>query len=385
VTEKANGKRQPRVMLVGLFPPAQGGVTTFLLNLVGSGLSEDYRFEAYSISRPPKKNVVDNWGYASFFRGGVRRMLVGLTLTAWRLLAFPCVVLARRIDLIQVQASDYQQFWEATLYVAMARALRRPVLMRLGGAFDLFYDGSSPTLKRLIARAIARPDMLIVQSEYWRGVLARVGRSDGVVVLNNFILEASIGNSRSKTPSSPTCLFIAGSEARRKGLDVLLDALDRLRTAGVGVRVVMIAVPPVAAERIAAAGFGDAIEMRGDLSRDEVLREMRRADIFLLPSFGEGFPNSLVEAMAQGMAAIVTPVGSVPEAIGEGGGALVVPAGDPAALAEAIGRLAGSPENCARMGVHNQDVIRARFTSSVVLSTLDGAYRRLLVAQSSPA
>ena len=372
-------------MLVGLFPPAQGGVTTFLLNLVGSNLAETYHFEAYSISRPPKKNVVDNWGYTSFFRGGIRRILFGLMLTAWRLLAFPWAVLARRIDVIQVQASDYQQFWEATLYVAMARALRRPVLMRLGGAFDIFYDGSSLALKRLIARAIALPDMLIVQSEYWRGVLARVGRSDGVIVLNNFILEASMGKNRPKAEAPPSCLFIAGSEARRKGLDVLLDALHRLRTAGVGVRVVMIAVPPVAAQRIAAAGFGDAIEMRGDLSRDEVLREMRRADIFLLPSFGEGFPNSLVEAMAQGMAAIVTPVGSVPEVIGEGGGALVVPAGDPDALAEAIGRLAGSPENCARMGARNQDVIRTRFTSSVVLSTLDGAYRRLLVAQNSPA
>jgi glycosyltransferase involved in cell wall biosynthesis len=377
---KAARREQPRIMLVGLFPPAQGGVTTFLLNLVGSSLAEKYCFEAYSISRPPKKNVVDNWGYAAFFRGGVRRIVVGLILTAWRLIAFPCVVLARRIDVIQVQASDYQQFWEATLYVAIARALRRPVLMRLGGAFDLFYEDSSPALKRLITRAIGFPDMLIVQSEYWRAVLARVGRTDGVIVLNNFILENAVGEERTSAGPSPNFLFIAGSEARRKGLDVLLDALHRLRAAGIRVRVVMIAVPPIAAKRIAAAGLGDTVEMRGDLSREEVLREMRRCEVFLLPSFGEGFPNSLVEAMAQGMAAVVTPVGSVPEVVGDGAGALVVPAGDSVALAEAVGRLAGSPETCARMGASNQNIIRTRFTSRVVLSTLDGAYRKLLLA-----
>jgi glycosyltransferase involved in cell wall biosynthesis len=372
-------------MLVGLFPPAQGGVTTFLLNLVGSNLAETYAFEAYTITRPPKKNVVDNWGYASFFRGGIRRIVIGLLLTAWRLLAFPYVVRRRRIDIIQVQASDYQQFWEAALYVMMALALRRPVLMRLGGAFDLFYTGSPPSMKRLIERVIKLPDMLIVQSEYWREVVARVGREAGVIVLNNFILENSIGQGRATPDTPPTCLFIAGSEARRKGLDVMLDALRRLREDGASVRVLMIAVPPVAAERIETAGFGGMVVMREHLSREEVLREMRRSTIFLLPSFGEGFPNSLVEAMAQGMAAIVTPVGSIPEVLGDGAGAIVVPAGDPDALAKAIARLSAAPDCCARMGAHNKAIVKTRFTADAVLATLDGAYRKLLFARSRAA
>ena len=382
---QAAERSPPRIMLVGLFPPARGGVTTFLLNLVGSDLSSSYGFEPYTISRPPKENVVDNWGYASFFRGGIRRIALGIMVTAWRVLCFPYAVWRRRIDIVQVQASDYQQFWEATLYVMMARVLRRPVLMRLGGAFDLFYGGSSPWMKRWIRRAIALPEILIVQSEYWRMNLAGLGRTDGVIVLNNFILEEAIGQTRPMADTPPTCLFIAGSEARRKGLDVLIDALRLVRKDGMPVRVVMIGVPPAAAERIGAAGLDGMAEMRGPLSREEVLREMRRSEIFLLPSFGEGFPNSLVEAMAQGMAAIVTPVGSVPEVIGDGRGALVVPAGDSDALAKAIRQLSLSPESCARMGACNQDIVRTRFTSTAVLSTLDRAYQQLLHARSGAA
>jgi glycosyltransferase involved in cell wall biosynthesis len=365
-------------MLVGLFPPAQGGVTTFLLNLVNSYLAESYRFEPFSITRPPKKNVVDNWGYAAFFRGGAVRMALGLLVTAWHLITFPFAVRARGVDIVQVQASDYQQFWEAVLYVMLARWLHRPVLMRLGGAFDIFYEASPAWMKQRIRAAVSRPDLLIVQSEYWRDLLARVGRADRVVILNNFVLEAPIGKRRREVSNAPRCLFIAGSEARRKGLYVLIDALRLLRERGVAVSVLAVAVPEVAAQRIRSEGLQSLVELRGYLKHEEVLAEMRRTEIFLLPSFGEGFPNSLLEAMAQGMAAIATPVGSVREIVGAGDGAIVVAAGDPAALASAIGRLVEQPELCARMGAHNQEVVRSRFTPHAVLPALDAAYRQLL-------
>jgi glycosyltransferase involved in cell wall biosynthesis len=363
---------------VGLFPPAQGGVTTFLVNLVNSPLAERYRFEPFSLTRPPKKNVVDNWGYAAFFRGGVLRMAHGVLVTAWHLIAFPFAIRSRRVDIVQVQASDYQQFWEAFLYVTMARWLHRPVLMRLGGAFDIFYEGSSAWMKRRIRAAVSRPDLLIVQSEYWRDLLARIGRADRIVILNNFVLAEPLGSRRREVTKAPRCLFIAGSEARRKGLYVLIDALRLLRERGVAVSVLAIAVPEMAAQRIRSEGLEGLVELRGYLKHEEVLAEMRRADIFLLPSFGEGFPNSLLEAMAQGMAAIATPVGSVREIVGAGDGAIVVAAGDPAALASALGRLVEQPEQCARLGAPNHEIVRSRFTPRAVLPALDAAYRQLL-------
>jgi glycosyltransferase involved in cell wall biosynthesis len=369
---------RPNVMLVGLFPPARGGMTTFLLNLASSYLVLTYRFEPFNISRPPKENVIDNWGYASFLRGGFRRIMTGLMLTSWRLIKFPFAVMTRRVDIIQVQASDYQQFWEAALYVAMARSLRRPVLMRLGGAFDLFYQNSPAWARRCIAAVIKLPDVLIVQSDYWRGVLAKVGRQEGMVVLNNFVSEEAIADERAGLSNAPTCLFIAGAEARRKGLDVVIEALCLLRDSGTSVRVIMIAVPEMATERIRAEGLDRLVELRGYMGREEVLKEMRRSEIFLLPSFGEGFPNSLLEAMAQGMAAIVTPVGSVPDVVGDGGGAVFVPPGDSVALANAVRSLVARPDLRARMSAQNQAVVKRRFTPQAVLPVLDQAYRQLL-------
>jgi glycosyltransferase involved in cell wall biosynthesis len=364
-------------MLVGLFPPSRGGMTTFLLNLVDSYLAASYDFEPFNISRPPKRNVIDNWGYGSVWRGGIRRIAVGLLVTAWHLVTFPLVVVVRRIDLIQVHASDYQQFWEAVAYVVLGRLLGRPVLMRIGGALDRFYEDSSPRGRRAIRKALGLPHVVIAQSEYWRDFLSRLGRKDRVVVLNNFVPERDLG-SREEEAAVPCCLFLAGTEARRKGLEVVLDAARLLHGEGNTVRMRLVAVPDNARAQIQSSGLGGMIEILGPLSRQEVLREMRQSDIFLLPSYGEGFPNSLIEAMAQGMAAVVTPVGAVGEVVANGDEAIVVPVGDPAALADAVGRLVDDPELRERMGRRSREIVRSRFTPSAVLPALEVAYRHLL-------
>jgi hypothetical protein len=104
---------RPRVLLVGPMPPTKGGVTTFMLNLMASYLRRDFEFIAFTTSRPPKRNVIDNWGYGAVLRGGPKRILIGILITLWHLLKFPFVVVSRRIALVQIQASDYHVFWEA--------------------------------------------------------------------------------------------------------------------------------------------------------------------------------------------------------------------------------------------------------------------------------
>ena len=117
--------------------------------------------------------------------------------------------------------------------------------------------------------------------------------------------------------------------------------------------------------------------MEGPVEHERVLKLMRKADVFLLPSQGEGFPNSLVEAMAAGMASVVTPVGAVPEMVADGG-ALVIPVGDVGALRSSIERLAADPELRRRLGEEAQRTVCARYTPSSALPPLAEAYRHLL-------
>jgi hypothetical protein len=58
-------------MLVGPMPPTKGGMTTFMLNLMASPLNEEFEFVPYTVSRPPKKDVIANYGYGAILRDGI--------------------------------------------------------------------------------------------------------------------------------------------------------------------------------------------------------------------------------------------------------------------------------------------------------------------------
>jgi len=333
-----------------------------MLKLVNSGLADEFEFRRFTTSRPPKRGTIDNWGYGAVLRGGVGRLIVGALVTLKHVLAFPFQ--AARVDIVQIQASDFLTFWEAIYYVLTARLLRRRVVMRLGGAFDRFYDASPNAVRAMIRWAIRRPHRLIVQSRYWAELVAGLGRTEGVFVLPNWVPDRLIA-SRQRGDGPVTCLFIAGSEARRKGIALVLEAARALP--GISFRIVAAPdLPPL-----------PNLSGCGVLDHPALLEEMRAADIFALPSFGEGFPNSLVEAMALGLPSIATPVGAVPEIIADGINGRMIPLGDAKTLAKAIAELANDRAARLEMGRQAQQTVAERYSESRIVERVRGLYREL--------
>jgi glycosyltransferase involved in cell wall biosynthesis len=101
-------------------------------------------------------------------------------------------------------------------------------------------------------------------------------------------------------------------------------------------------------------------------------------DVSVLCSRSEGFPNTLVEAMAAARPVVATAVGGVPDAVREGDTGLLVPPRQPVALAESLGRLLESESMRAQFGAAGLREARARYTAAAVVPRLVGLYRRLL-------
>jgi glycosyltransferase involved in cell wall biosynthesis len=109
---------------------------------------------------------------------------------------------------------------------------------------------------------------------------------------------------------------------------------------------------------------------------DERTVFMRSLDVLVMPSFTEGTPNSIVEAMAAGKPIIASAVGGIPDMIDSESG-ILVPPGDAQALAEAMTFLAQNPQLRMRMGRAAHDRYRKLFSPNSVLPLMLGTYARV--------
>lgn len=171
---------------------------------------------------------------------------------------------------------------------------------------------------------------------------------------------------RSAPKSRGKNLLFVGRLAAVKGVPVLFEALQNVLKTHPNVHLTLIGDGPERAELEAKSvrmGLAPALTFAGYKSQDEVANALGAADVFVLPSFAEGVPVVLMEAMAAGLPVIATTVGGVGELVTHGESGLLVPPGDWRALANALCNLLADPERRADMGVVGAAKVAAEFES----------------------
>ena len=134
-------------------------------------------------------------------------------------------------------------------------------------------------------------------------------------------------------------------------------------------------------ERVETLGFEYGQRHRIEMDvRHTVRARLREADMFCLPSFSEGLPVSIMEAMAAGLPVVATAVGGVPEAVVDGETGLLVAPRDAPALASALLRLARNPEVRAAMATRAR--VRSRvFDIRTAVEAQQTAYAELVTSR----
>jgi glycosyltransferase involved in cell wall biosynthesis len=148
-------------------------------------------------------------------------------------------------------------------------------------------------------------------------------------------------------------LLCVASLVPRKGHGVLVDALARIRRLEwtllcIGSLDRNSATTRSVRRKISAAGFDRRITLAGEWQPALLTRAYRAADVFVLPSFHEGYGMAYAEAMAHGLPVIATTAGATPETVPRQAGLLVQP-GDPTALARALQRVIVEPALAMRL------------------------------------
>ena len=168
-----------------------------------------------------------------------------------------------------------------------------------------------------------------------------------------------------------------------KGHAVLLDALAALTARGIDVTLTWIGDGPehdALLERADRLGVRHRVRMLGAVGQDDIRDEYEGADIFCLPSFAEGLPVVLIEAMSMQLPVVATQVMGVPELVKHGVSGLLVPPARADLLADALELLARDPAERGSMGAAGRAKVLADHDAARSGSVLRNVYRELGVA-----
>jgi glycosyltransferase involved in cell wall biosynthesis len=204
-----------------------------------------------------------------------------------------------------------------------------------------------------------------------------------ITVVENGVAPAFLaaGTERRNSPlQDAPVIACAGNLILRKGHEVLLRALARcmedtwtLRLAGEGCERARL-------ERLASElGLSDRVEFLGELPPEAVPGFLASADLFVLPSFSEGRPNALLEAMATGLPVVASAIGGVTELVDDGRTGQLFPPGEDSALAAILRLLLHDAPTRARLGAAaHLEIRRRQLTWAGAAEKYVTLYRQLL-------
>jgi glycosyltransferase involved in cell wall biosynthesis len=372
----APAAERPKLLFVGAFPPPDSPITGGNVTACRALLSSSFRERLELV-------LVDSSREAA-----PAALLVRAFRAARRAPRFLAAFHREKPDAVLLFASFGMSFLEKALYAAYANALGVPSLLSVRSGHFMDQCRRSRGFRPVAAMLLRAPARLICQGERWQeffGSTFAIPRSRCPVVdawaASEDLLR--IGRERGTRQGDRVRLLFLGTLEWFKGLAELLEALERLRLDP--------AVPPLelviagrgSAEQelrriVERRGLDSVVRFAGLLSGREKVDALRRSDVFVLPSHTEGLPNAMIEAMAAGLAIVVTPVGSVPDVIVDGENGVLVPPRDPTALAKGLARVASSVELRTRIALEAHRVASARFSLENGAASLERIIREAI-------
>lgn len=284
----------------------------------------------------------------------------GLRATLYQLIYFlEATVLARHLHR-QGVTHLHNHFAQASCTVALlaARLAGIPFSFTLHGPADF----TDPRLWRLDAK-IADAAFVACISHFCRSQAMLASPPDHWPRLH--IVHCGVEPARyDASPAAGKNLLFTGRLTAAKGVPVLIDAMPRIRTVHPDVHLTLIGDGPDRArlqDQVRRLGLSDAVTFAGYQSQDEVAQTLARSAVFVLPSFAEGVPVVLMEAMAARRPVVATRIAGIPELVEDGMSGRVVSPGDGAALVDAVCDVLSDPGRAATMGAAGRHKVEAEF------------------------
>lgn len=354
-----------KILQVGPLPPPVGGMATVI---------EDLRKEQEKDHKVRVLNTVKT-------TSDDRSLLEGVWAQLKLITALKMLCLFWRPDVVHIHTCSQATFWRNSLDVLISRTLMRKVVLHIHGArFHKFLGSLSGGWAWWARRVFAMSNATIVLGDQWKKVLEPWCPPGRVYVVPNGVpVPEAIERSR---PERWRIICMANYE-ERKGQADLIRAVAAMEDSE-NVELLLPGFESESGQRqvlldlAAKLGMADRVDIPGPLMGQDKEVAFAESHIFCLPSYDEGLPMSMLEAMARGLPVLVTSVGAIPEVIVNDENGLMIEAGDIDAMTAALSRLTSEEGLAERLGVTGRQLVIDDFSVARVARQVDGVYRAVI-------
>lgn len=342
--------------MLGTALDTRGGVASVVTVLKGAGLFD-------------RHNIL----YIATHCDGSAMNKLTIALRAW--LRVTWLLATRRVVLLHVHMSSRASFWRKSLFILQALLWRLPVVLHLHGSeFQLFYGHESTIwTQRLIKYVFEHVRLVIVLSQSWKAWVTQVFPEARVAVVYNPV---AVPTFTVPAVRDQRTLVSLGRLGKRKGTYDLLQAFRTLLAQYPDAQLLLGGDGELERVRAYAGELGIIahVHILGWVAGAEKQALLSRSSVYVLPSYNEGLPMSVLEAMAAGMPVVTTPVGGIPEAVRDGVDGFLIRPGDTTTLAARIAALLHNGDLRSAMGEAARSRVEQMFAVPVILEQMSGIY-----------
>lgn len=369
--DRSNGRDGLRVLVVGTLPPTVGGIARAIEDQMAALRARGVDVDALNTGRRRRRRPgAINLANAAAAAASAAEVFRRTRRTR------PSVVAVHTVG------SPAGPLLRSLALVVAVRAGGAPVVVHVHGYDVEEVSGRGGAAFSRGWRAMARLAVrVVVLHDAVARALQAVAPGAVIDVVPNGVGRPTEAESQPSSPADRARRIVfVGTVGRRKGVPELLAAVAEL---GPDVRLDLVGgageegdaaygeVVAAAADQVATG----RVVLHGEVDRDQVHRALAVADVFALPSHGEGMPVALLEAMAMGVPCVVTDVGAMGTVVREAGCGVVVPVGDVGALTAALRSLLDDPVGRRHMGEAGRSHVARWHSIDAVGDRLAALYR----------
>lgn len=342
----------------------KGGIAAVISGYYGSKLEQDFDIiyvESYKDGGKFGKLTKAIHGYVQFIK----------------------VLLMDRPDIIHIHSSFGPSFYRKLPFIFMASWAGKPIINHIHGAdFNEFYIRAKRWKRNLIRATYDKCTVLIALSDEWKENLSKIVAPEKIEIVENYsVLHKDALEARLARNPNNIVLFL-GEIGKRKGCYDIPPVVAEVVKVVPDVQFVLAGSGSTADERAVKAlfkkyGISDHVIFPGWVRGKEKEQLLRKADVFFLPSYNEGMPMSVLDAMGYGLPIVSTEVGGIPKIVHNGENGYCCEAGNTMRFANCITTLLEDSEQLRQFGLNSFRIVKTNYSLESHIQKLESIYNAL--------